>query len=923
MEGRQKQTCGNLRGLSLEIYEELNIKLKKHKYPELLREFFRVEIDKKGNEVIPFKEFVNRMSFWMATGSGKTLIIIKLIDILHTLMERNLIPRKEILFLTYREDLLQAFKKLVEEFNRARPMNEQIRLVNLKDYEKEKKFEVLGRRVFVYRSDLLSDEKKENILNFRDFLSSEDERPFGDWYIILDEAHKGDKDESKRQIIYSILSQRGFLFNFSATFTSPIDIITTVYNLNLSEFISRGYGKQIYVSQEEAKAFKDKEDFRESEKRRIILKTLITLSAVKKAYEKVKDEDLYHNPLLIYLVNSVNVKDSDLKLVFNELAKLGENIDENIFKECKEELLKELRNAKYTLGDKSLTLKFFEEFLKNLSVKDVYKYVFNSSSGGNIEYIVNPNNKKELALKLDSSDSPFALVKIGDTSKWIKEFLAGYKENETFREIGFFETLNDKDSPINILMGSRAFYEGWDSNRPNVITFINIGTGTDAKKFVLQAIGRGIRIEPLPNKRKRLEFLSVNDEKAQKLYEKFKNETKTLETLIVFATNKNAVETILTELEMVIKAEGFETVSLWENEKAKDYILLIPVYKRIRERMITQRNPVRFRMSRENLELLKEFLKLMPKERFIFEKDVKPNLYKEITEVISESSKFISFDENQNYRSVDALINRLINHLNAEREEIEGFRKLKNEIVHFRKIKVREGYQKEFLEKINQVKEAVAMSEEEKWQKLNELREKGLSPEKALEEIKKISAIEIKVEDVKIRKLLQHYYIPIVYTDKKVDWIKHIISTYSEYHFINALLNVIDEIDKYYDWWMFSKLDEHLDKSIYIPYISGGKLRKFIPDFIFWLKKENTYTILFIDPKSYTFTSFEDKIEGYRAIFMEGTKEKVFHFRDGSELSVKVKLKLYTPDGVDNLGERVYKEFWTDENKLLEDLKDT
>jgi type III restriction enzyme len=46
-------------------------------------------------------------------------------------------------------------------------------------------------------------------------------------------------------------------------------------------------------------------------------------------------------------------------------------------------------------------------------------------------------------------------------------------------------------------MGSRSFYEGWDSNRPNVANFINIGVGTDARKFILQSVGRGVRIEPL------------------------------------------------------------------------------------------------------------------------------------------------------------------------------------------------------------------------------------------------------------------------------------------------------------------------------------------------------------------------------------------------------------------------------------------
>ena len=67
------------------------------------------------------------------------------------------------------------------------------------------------------------------------------------WYILLDEAHKGDKEDSKRQVLYSILSRNGFLFNFSATFTDPRDYATCAFNFNLSKFIEEGYGKHIYV----------------------------------------------------------------------------------------------------------------------------------------------------------------------------------------------------------------------------------------------------------------------------------------------------------------------------------------------------------------------------------------------------------------------------------------------------------------------------------------------------------------------------------------------------------------------------------------------------------------------------------------------------------------------------------------------------
>jgi ATP-dependent exoDNAse (exonuclease V) beta subunit len=68
------------------------------KTAKLLEEFYPVKDNK-----ISFENFINRMAFWMATGSGKTLVIVKLVEILKYLMERKKIPRNDILFLTYRE----------------------------------------------------------------------------------------------------------------------------------------------------------------------------------------------------------------------------------------------------------------------------------------------------------------------------------------------------------------------------------------------------------------------------------------------------------------------------------------------------------------------------------------------------------------------------------------------------------------------------------------------------------------------------------------------------------------------------------------------------------------------------------------------------------------------------------------------------
>ena len=79
------------------------------------------------------------------------------------------------------------------------------------------------------------------------------------------------------------------------------------------------------------------------------------------------------------------------------------------------------------------------------------------------------------------------------------------------------------------MIGSRSFYEGWDSDRPNILNFINIG-GKDAKKFVLQSTGRGIRIQPIDGVRKRLTW----DEGKEQL----------LETLFIFASDRKTINAI-------------------------------------------------------------------------------------------------------------------------------------------------------------------------------------------------------------------------------------------------------------------------------------------------------------------------------------------------------------------------------------------
>ena len=159
--------------------------------------------------------------------------------------------------------------------------------------------------IYYHRSDNVSDVQKEALIDYRRYENG------GKWYVLLDEAHKGGKEDSKRQAYYAVMAREGFLFNFSATFTDPQDIVTTVKKYNLQEFIQNGHGKNIYLNEKEYTAFKNRRDeISHAERQKIVLKSLITLACVSRRVTELRAEtgldNLYHLPLMLTLVNSVN-----------------------------------------------------------------------------------------------------------------------------------------------------------------------------------------------------------------------------------------------------------------------------------------------------------------------------------------------------------------------------------------------------------------------------------------------------------------------------------------------------------------------------------------------------------------------------------------------------------------------------------------
>jgi superfamily II DNA or RNA helicase len=888
----------------------------KRKVAALLENYYSEQDDK-----LPYWQFINRMAFWMATGSGKTLVIVKMLEMLWHLIQRGEIPAHDMLVLAHREDLLAQLHSHVREFNAGGGLH--IHLKELREYAEIKHqapslFGAQEVTVYYYRSDNLSNEQKDKIIDFRSYDNG------GQWYILLDEAHKGDKEDSKRQHIYSILSRNGFLFNFSATFTDPRDIIATVANFNLSEFIRKGHGKHISILRQETGGFKKSEEYSDAEKQKIVLKSLMMLAYTRKVEAKVRAirPGMYHRPLMMTLVNSVNTEDADLKLFFRELARIGKGqVDDDTWQLARKELLSEFDESPVYLFEPDLAVKIDPKLLAALTQTDLLREVFNANGAGEIEVLVRPSDRQEVAFKLKTSDDAFALVRIGDISDWLKQELSGYEVNQHFTDEGFFAGLNRPDSDINILLGSRSFYEGWDSNRPNVIMYINIGIGTDAKKFILQSVGRGVRIEPLKNMRKRLRELYTSGALDKEIFDSLKEHVLPLESVYIFGTNRDALGLVIEELAKASKQVDEDELSLRLNSEAiAGNPLLIPAY-RIGDFLHKQREIAKLTLHPESLAALQSYLDYMQGADVVLlaQHNTTPAQVAALRD-FAKDGRIGQSDKSRPHRNLAVLMNQALGYFTTLGKDFDQFKPLGDEIRHFRHVKVA----------LQPLDFAIFKQRLEQFldspKALHELKASydagNVSFEEMVErggQIQSSAKFSHGGKEVQFRRVSQHYYLPLLVSeDEKLEYVRTIIRVPSEVKFLNDLdvyLKTPANLFGQFDWWMFSRVDEKSD-DITIPYYNPfeGKLYNFKPDFIFWLKKGDRYHILFVDPKGTSRTEYEHKVDGFRALFERNDQPILFQYEG---MQVSVHLFLHTADTA--FVAEYYRRYWRDDiHKMME-----
>lgn len=134
--------------------------------------------------------------------------------------------------------------------------------------------------------------------------------------------------------------------------------------------------------------------------------------------------------------------------------------------------------------------------------KDILKRVFNGSSSGKLQIEQLKGDAGEILLRAPFAEAnrPFGLINVGSPKELCDHMKAvpGVAQNVEFLDESevtepIFQTVRESSSPVNLLVGSKKFVEGWDCWRVSTLGLMHVGKSEGAQ--IIQLFGRGVRLK--------------------------------------------------------------------------------------------------------------------------------------------------------------------------------------------------------------------------------------------------------------------------------------------------------------------------------------------------------------------------------------------------------------------------------------------
>lgn len=132
--------------------------------------------------------------------------------------------------------------------------------------------------------------------------------------------------------------------------------------------------------------------------------------------------------------------------------------------------------------------------------EDILSRLFHNEAGGNLALERIKGEAGEVVLRLGPSRVPFGLISVGDAKGLCDHIAELADQNNIHLDIrdsdfseAMFSTVKDSTSPINLLIGSKKFIEGWDCWRVSTMGLMHVGKSEGTQ--IIQLFGRGVRLK--------------------------------------------------------------------------------------------------------------------------------------------------------------------------------------------------------------------------------------------------------------------------------------------------------------------------------------------------------------------------------------------------------------------------------------------
>ena len=499
-----------------------------------------------GEDAQAFEDYrlndLNKIAFWNATGSGKTLLMhVNILQYLHYFKAGKSVKPDKVIVLTPNEGLSRQHKEELELSGFSASLFD-------KNTTAQTAFNFsvdevgIGLGIEIIDVNKLADKSGDKTVSVEAF--------DGNNLVLVDEGHRGTSGE-QWLLRREALVKGGFAFEYSATLGQAVaggktiakqveekqkakakllfnkgslkglseedlakltlddmemaKVRTTavletyaksvLFDYSYKHFYNDGYGKESLILNIKKQGFDEHLPV-------YFVAGLLSFYQQLYLFEQHKAqlaEWHIEKPLMVFVGNKVADDNSDILAVVQQLA-FFVNEPQTVQKWLKD-LLSD--NAQL-LNDKNQHI-FKGRFVPLLSFvddvqglyQDMLRKIFGTRHASRLRLTHLKKSDGELALSLGEHGTKFGVINIGDASGLLKAAQENFADDfdavsDEFNG-GLFAQINEHQSPVNILIGSRKFTEGWSSWRVSTMGLLNMGKGEGSQ--IIQLFGRGVRLK--------------------------------------------------------------------------------------------------------------------------------------------------------------------------------------------------------------------------------------------------------------------------------------------------------------------------------------------------------------------------------------------------------------------------------------------